>query len=94
MESKNITQLKRGHVAAVCPAVMPDGTPAPFVLTPAEAIKFLRLDDTEHPENTLTYYHDKGLLRATYIGKRRFYTINELCDFAERVTRQNRKTEP
>ena len=58
-------------------AFMPDGTPAPFVLTETEAARFLRIDDTKHPQGTLSYYHEKGLLKGTYIGKRRFYMIGE-----------------
>ena len=88
METNNTAQLNYGNIAAV----MPDGTPAPYVLTPEEAIKFLRLDDTEHPENTLRYYHDIGLLKGTYIGKRRFYTVVELCQFVDRQTKENRKS--
>lgn len=69
---------------------MPDGTPAPFVLTQAEAIRFLMLENAKHPENTLRYYSEKGLLNGTYIGKCRFYILTELVKFVERVTRAER----
>lgn len=69
---------------------LPNGKPAPFVMTQAEAIHFLRLDNIKHPENTLAYYQAKGLLHGTFIGKRRFYMVTELVEFAKRVTRAER----
>ena len=69
---------------------MPDGSPAPYLLTPDEAARFLRIDGSEHPENTLRYYQEKGLLNATYISKCRFFSVNELVKFIERVTRSER----
>lgn len=69
---------------------MPDGSPAPFVLTQDEAIRFLRLENVKHPEHTLRYYSEKGLLQGTYIGKCRFYILTELVKFTERVTRSER----
>ena len=69
---------------------MPDGSPAPFVLTQNEAIRFLRIENVKHPEHTLRYYSEKGLLHGTYIGKCRFYTVTELVDFVGRVTRAER----
>lgn len=71
-------------------AFMPDGQPAPYLLTPDEAIRFLRIEDVTHSENTLRYYSEKGLLHGTYIGKRRFYSITELINFIGRVTRAGR----
>ena len=70
---------------------MPDGTPAPFVLTLDEAARFLRIEDVPHPESTVRYYCEKGLLKSTYIGKRRFFTLTELVKFVGRVTRDERK---
>jgi len=69
---------------------MPDGRPAPYLLTPDEAARFLRIDAEENPVNTLRYYQEKKLLAATYIGKRRFYSLTELVDFVNRVTRLER----
>jgi len=69
---------------------MPDGRPAPFVLTQDEAIRFLRIENIPHPENTLRYYSERGLLKGTYIGKGRFYAATELVEFVQRVTRAER----
>jgi hypothetical protein len=68
-------------------AVMPDGRPAPSVLTEAEAIKYLRLDSQKaDPARTLQYYRDKKLLKATKIGKNLLYSRKELDRFVETMT--------
>lgn len=71
-------------------AYYPDGQPVPFILTEAEAIRFLRLDTvgTEHPEYALQHYRASGLLRATQLSKRLFYTLPELLAFLERQTQE------
>jgi hypothetical protein len=76
-------------------AVLPDGnggfTPCPELLTEDEAIRFLRLDNinTEVPSNTLRYYRNKGLLRATQVGKCIRYRRIELEKLLERLTEAN-----
>jgi len=67
---------------------MPDHSPAPYVLTPEEAIKFLRIDTngTKHPEATLQHYINEGLLVAITIGKCRKYPLPELLRFIERLS--------
>jgi hypothetical protein len=70
---------------------LPDGNgglvPCPFVLTEIEAIRFLRLDRQKaKPENTLAHYRERGLLRATILGKNRFYTRRELISFVDILT--------
>jgi hypothetical protein len=62
--------------------------PAPEVLTTEEVIQVLRLDidGPESPEQTLAYYRDKGLLRATRIGKRLRYSRKEILRFLDRQT--------
>jgi len=74
-------------------AYFPDGRPCPVVLTQDEAIKFLRLDTVgvKQPGKTLERYQDEGLLKGTYISKKCFYSVSELCRFVEKVTRYNRK---
>ena len=77
------------------PAVLPDGnggfTPCPDLMTEDEAIRFLRLDNinTEVPSNTLRYYRNKGLLRATQVGKCIRYRRIELEKLLERLTDAN-----
>ena len=46
-------------------------SPCPELLTEPEAIRYLRLDliDVEDPANTFRYYRNRGLLRATQVGK-------------------------
>ena len=68
---------------------MPDGIPAPYVLTSDEAIKFLRLNTngTKYPETTLQHYQDKGLLNPITIGKCRKYPLPELLKFIDRLSK-------
>ncbi|MCJ7777766.1 MAG: hypothetical protein MUP16_05580, partial [Sedimentisphaerales bacterium] len=46
---------------------MPDGRPAPAVMTSVEVIEFLRLDGKG--DRTLKYWRDIGLLRGVRLGK-------------------------
>ena len=74
------------------PVYMPDGTPAPYVLTTSEAVKFLRLDmnGSKHPEATLEYYQQEGLLLPITIGKCRKYPLPELLRFIGRLSTQKK----
>lgn len=73
---------------SVGPVYMPDGTPAPYVLTTEEAIKFLRIDtnNTKHPEATLQHYINEGLLVPVTIGKCRKYPLPALLQFIDRLS--------
>ena len=72
------------------PSYMPDGSPVPDLLTEEEAIKFLRLDQNglKNPKNTLKYYRDEGLLKATKVGRKCCYQRKELLDFLDRATQE------
>ncbi len=72
----------------VGPVYMPDGTPAPYVMTAEEAIRFLRIDTngTKYPEATLQHYQKEGLLCPITIGKCRKYPLPELLRFIERLS--------
>ena len=65
-----------------------DGTPVPDVLTESEAINFLRLDTDgpKNPEQTLRYYRQEGILKATKVGKRVRYLRSELLKFLDQLT--------
>ena len=67
--------------------------PCPEVLTEEEAIRFLRLDidGPKRPERTLQYYREKGLLRATRVGKRLRYQKTELLALINRLTERTQK---
>jgi hypothetical protein len=75
-------------------SVMPDGNgswqPVPEVMTPDEAVLYLRLNESgcKNPLKTLKYYshRDRGLLKPTRIGRRVYYTRKELNRFLEQVT--------
>ncbi len=69
--------------------VMPDGDGglclAPAVLTEAELIRFLRLDEPGGPKDpgqTVRYYRDRAkLLRGCKIGNRILYPLTEALRF-------------
>ena len=81
-------------VFQISTAYMPDGTPAPYVLTSEEAIKFLRIDTngTKHPEATLEHYQQEGLLFPVTIGKCRKYPLPELLRFIDRLSQLKENT--
>jgi len=64
----------------------PDGRVCPPLLTPEEAIMLLRIDciDVQHPQDTLRRYREAGMLRATRIGLKLFFSLKELLDFIDR----------
>ena len=57
----------------------------PELMTPAEASMYLRLDETGHSvesaRRTLTYWRDKGELKATKYARRVWYLKAELDRF-------------
>ena len=72
-----------------------NGKPVPEVLTEEETIQFLRIDNTgvKNPHLTLRYYREQGLLQATQIGKKLFYTKQALLHFLAKQTEwTNRNT--
>ena len=60
----------------------------PELLTPAETIRFLRLDvdGPADPLQTLRYYRERGLLRGVKVGRRMRYTRKELLRFIDRLS--------
>jgi hypothetical protein len=66
---------------------LPDGnggfTPCPDLLTEAEAIRWLRLDQikVEHPEESIRRYRAAGVLRGVQISKAVLYPLVELRRF-------------
>lgn len=64
-------------------AFMPDGRPAPAVLTAEEAIELLRLDGP-NPARTLKYYRDNNELVGFRIGRKVRYPLNEVMLFLAR----------
>jgi len=59
---------------------LPDGRPAPAVLTDAETIELLRLD-AQTGSRTLKYYRDEGLLVGVRIGRKVRYPLSEVMRF-------------
>lgn len=67
-------------------AFMPDGRPAPAVMTSSEVIEFLRLDG--NGERCLKYYRDEGKIVGIRIGRKVRYPLDEVLRFlAEKVVK-------
>jgi hypothetical protein len=81
----NSTNVGRTFLPGPQPSLCPE------LLTEAEAIRYLRLDEIgiEDPSGSLRYYRKKGLLRGTQVGKCVRYRRIELERFLERVTETN-----
>ncbi len=59
---------------------LPDGRPAPAVLTADETASLLRLDNA-NPLRTLKFYRDEGLLCGVRIGRKVRYPLTEVMRF-------------
>lgn len=70
---------------------LPDGRPAPAVLTADEAAALLRLDGA-HPERTLKYYRDEGQLTGIRLGKKVRYPLFEIMRFLSEKTAESRSS--
>lgn len=85
-EIDNSTTLGLGRAA------LPHGNggfvPCPDLLTEEEAIRYLRLDidGPAKPTLTLRYYREKGMLKATRVGRRLRYRRIELDRLLEQLT--------
>lgn len=69
-------------------AFMPDGRPAPAVMTSTEVIEFLRLDSKG--ERTLKFYRDEGKIVGIRIGRKVRYPLDEVLRFLAEKVAKNR----
>jgi len=73
---------------------LPDGnggfSPCPVVLTEEELIRYIRLDTLgiKNPHNTLRYYRNRGLLKATKISNHNIYTRETADQFLREMTKK------
>lgn len=53
-----------------------------------EVVNYLRLDidGPKHPQKTLQYYRERGLLRGVKIGRHMRYVRHDLDDFLRRLS--------
>lgn len=64
--------------------VMPDGTPAPSLMTPEEACRFLRIRfEKQGPDRGLRNLRYKFGLPAVRVGKRLRYQPEKLIEWVE-----------
>jgi len=61
---------------------MPDGRPAPLVLTEEEAAAILRVDGP-NPGETLRNYRESGRLKGLQIGRRIRYSLKSIVRFID-----------
>ena len=75
-------------VAAILPNSDGGYEPCPYLLTEAQAIRYLRIDTlkVKNPAKTLEYYRAQGHLKATSIGNTNFYTRDSLDEFLATMT--------
>lgn len=84
--------------AAIPNVILPDGNggfrPAPLVLTEAELVTLLRLDEPggpKDPAETIRRYRDEKLLRGCRIGRAMRYPLTEVVRFlATKVAADNK----
>lgn len=72
-------------------AYLPDGRPAPVILTAEETASLLRLDGP-HPERTLKHYRDHRQLTGIRLGKKVRYPLVEVLKFIEEKTAESRNS--
>ncbi len=67
------------------------GDPCPGLLTEAEAVRYLRLDQIgiKNPAETLRRYRKAGRLKGTQVSKRVFYQRKNLDQFLDTMTETN-----
>ena len=67
--------------------MMPDGTPAPALLTEAEAIRFLRIDATgvRFPRDAFQRYRQRGQIKGKMVGRCVRYPLSEVVKFVDRL---------
>lgn len=68
---------------------LPDGRPAPAVLTADETASLLRLDST-NPLRTLKYWRDEGLLVGIPLGRKVRYPLTEVMRFLAQKAAKSR----
>lgn len=62
---------------------MPDGSPAPYLLTFDELVTFLRIQ-TRFPKDTIAYYRKLGL-RPVQVSRRVLYPLSNVLQFLVRL---------
>ena len=69
-------------------AYLPDGRPAPVVLTAEETAELLRLDNGD-PLRTLKFFRDEGLLKGFRLGRKVRYRLIDVLTFLEQKSERS-----
>ncbi len=80
-------QQQTSEIKGVSIPFMPDGKPAPAVMTPDEVAVFLRLDGSGL--RCLKYWRDTNQIAGVRLGKKLRYTLPEVLRFLEQKSRHN-----
>ena len=67
---------------------MPDGRPAPYLMTLDELIEFLRIE-SRFPGQTVRYYREKYGLKAIQIGKYVRFRLTDVLHFLDKEQERN-----
>lgn len=70
---------------------LPDGRPAPAILTAEETVGLLRLEG-EHPERTLKYWRDERQLTGVRLGRKVRYPLAEVLRFIAEKTAESKSS--
>lgn len=70
-------------------AFMPDGRPAPWVMTEDDLVEFLRIQNVKFTHNTIERIRQKYGLRGTQLGKAVRYQLPDVLRTLERIATEN-----
>ena len=70
-----------------CTPHMPDGRPAPYMMTLGEVAEFLRLD-VKHVRHSVDRLRRRKGLKAVQVGQRVLYPVDEVMAWVERQKKE------
>ncbi len=76
------------EVQYIPPVYLPDGRPAPFLMTLEELVDFLRLN-VNHPRDTVDRMRRVHGLRSVQVSKRVLYQLPDVLDFLQQEQERN-----
>jgi len=69
------------------PPCMPDGRPAPWLMTMYELIDFLRIK-TRHPRDTVAQMRKRGL-KAVQVSRNVYFQVSDVLEFLRAEQERN-----
>ena len=68
---------------------MPDGTPAPYLMTQDDLLKFLRVDNVKFPRATVDRMRRLHGLKAVQVSRNVLFQLPDVLDFLQREQERN-----